>query len=139
MVSAAPVLTFYHPILFKELPCSGGDDNASRSAVYTVASVDFLSSRLVVQCADCCRAKPEQQCRESGYVVFCCTRYGSHCSHLRSWWPYKYSWLDIVVPEFFRAVLAQSNRGDVSSQVPTHPSASQHAPLSCKSDISRPL
>lgn len=57
-----------------------------------------------------CSAKPESECKNSNFVSFICTRYGSHCAHLRSWWPYKYSWLDIVVPEYFRAVLAQSRQ-----------------------------
>lgn len=64
-----------------------------------------------------CRAKPELQCKRSGSVIFCCTRYGSHCSHLESWWPYQFSWLDVVVPEFFRAVLSHSNKIDEPAQV----------------------
>lgn len=54
-------------------------------------------------------AKPTAECKQSAYVIFCSTRYGSHCAHLRSWWPYKYSWLDCVVPEFFGAILAQKD------------------------------
>lgn len=73
-----------------------------------------------LRCASDRRAKPEEECRSSEYVIFCCTRYGSHCAHLKSWWPYRYSWLDIVVPEFFRAILDRrdehSSQGDASPQ-----------------------
>jgi len=76
-----------------------------------------------------CRAKPTSECKQSAYVIFCSTRYGSHCAHLRSWWPYKYSWLDCVVPEFFGAVLAQKEGGQ--KELPQVQHASLSRPLHC--------
>lgn len=78
-----------------------------------------------------CSAKPESECKSSGYVAFCCTRFGSHCAHLEGWWPFTYSWLDLVVPQYFRAILAQiqqkaTDQVQVRLQSAVHRSGSKH-------------
>lgn len=46
-----------------------------------------------------------QECSSSAHVAFVLTKHGSHCGHMKGLWPWKQSWLDALVMQFFEAIL----------------------------------
>ena len=46
-----------------------------------------------------------EQCSGSPHVAFVLTKHGSHCGHMKGLWPWKQSWLDALVMQFFKAIL----------------------------------
>ncbi|KAK9813687.1 hypothetical protein WJX73_003815 [Symbiochloris irregularis] len=63
------------------------------------------------------KVMPTQQCQGSSHVLFVLTKFGSHCGHMQGWWPLGQSWLDVVVMDFFNAVLkGESHSSDSSTK-----------------------
>ena len=54
---------------------------------------------------------PIEECRASEHVAFVLTKHGSHCGHMKGLWPWKQSWLDALVMQFFATILADGRPG----------------------------
>ena len=61
-----------------------------------------------------------EQCSDSPHVAFVLTKHGSHCGHMKGLWPWKQSWLDALVMQFFKAILTPGN-AQISDPVITEP------------------
>ena len=58
---------------------------------------------------------PIEACSQSEHVAFVLTKHGSHCGHMKGLWPWKQSWLDALVMQFFATILAGGQPGSGES------------------------
>ena len=65
------------------------------------------------------RVMPIKECEANDNTVFVLTKFGSHCGHMQGWWPLGQSWLDIVVMEFFKAILTKHGQPTAAASVHT--------------------
>lgn len=79
-------------------------------ALSSMGSAPISNSILTGQDWLPCRVMPIQECQASKHVMFVLTKFGSHCGHMQGWWPLGQSWLDIIVMEFFKAILMQNRQ-----------------------------